>query len=281
MIVPGLTYSVKKHLLKRTRFKWVRATALHWENCRIAKTPFYRKHPFQGPLSLRAADMRTVVEPDHDLLYHRIPKNGNSSLVTSVKQIIEGRQLSDSIASKRAEKRQVRNPSELTDTEANRVPEFFKFLVARNPYDRTLSAYLSKVVAKFAKGKKGLERRIPKTLLSNGTDAPPSFEAFCEYLAAMGPYENDHWSPQVDFLIFPVESYDFIARLESIDEDFSVIASRINCNAGTTGMVPEDPIHRTGASSRRKEFYTERLYDLISDVYRRDFELLGYDPLDH
>jgi hypothetical protein len=44
-------------------------------------------------------------------------------------------------------------------------------------------------------------------------------------------------------------------------------------------MVSEDATHQTKASSRRAEFYTSKLYNLVYDLYRKDFEAFGYERI--
>jgi hypothetical protein len=41
-------------------------------------------------------------------------------------------------------------------------------------------------------------------------------------------------------------------------------------------MVEEDPLHATGASSKRSRYYTPALYALVYDIYRQDFDSFGY-----
>jgi hypothetical protein len=267
--------TLKRRFLKKGRPDWLRQSLLRLEDERIARAPFYRLHPYPGQMALREVDLRCVVDAEREILYHRIPKNGNSSLVTSITQLTSRAELSGEIGAKRRLKRAALLPSMLEQAQAEAAEGYFKFFVVRNPYDRALSAYLSKVVKKVEAGKKS---KLNAAGLQLETRAP-SFERFCEFLAEGGLYDDHHWSPQTDYLVLPMEKYDFVARLETIDRDFSLLAERLTGSPGDHRMVSEDATHQTKASSRRAEFYTSKLYDLVYDLYRNDFEAFGYERI--
>jgi hypothetical protein len=262
-----------KRFRKHGRPEWLRNLLLRLEHRRIASLPFYKINRPAGRMLLSELDHACVVDTKHQIFFHRIPKNANSSLVTSVHQLLEGNEVSTAIEDKRRLKKATQRPSLLDAAEAQKVGDYFKFLLVRNPYDRALSAYLSKAV-KYAKEGK---LRVPGR--SRAAGGVPSFAEFCRFLADDGLYKNRHWSPQVDYLVFPEDRYDFVARLESIDTDFDILAKKLGRGSLGIKMVSEDPRHRTGAAGRRQEFYTPELYDLIFEVYRRDFEAFAYDKV--
>jgi hypothetical protein len=264
-----------KRFRKRGRPEWFRRFVLRQEDVRLSKLPFYRLHRYSGRMSLRAVDQACVVDMEHGIFFHRIPKNGNSSLVTSISQLMQGSDLSPAIQDKRKLKDVQVRPSALSAEQARAVDGHFKFFVVRNPYDRVLSAYLSKILRPAKLGKPSRLRRDSKP----GAPAP-TFEEFCRLLAAGALYQDRHWTPQNEYLVFPKEQYDFIARLESIDTDFHLLAEKLGRSSAGKGMVAEDPSHRTNASARRQEFYSETLYDLVYDMYRTDFEAFGYSRSD-
>jgi len=267
----------KQQFLQKGYPEPLRRRLLSLEERRIAASPFYTRHPYRGVMDLRDVDLRCVVIPEHKVLYHRIPKNGNSSLVSTMLNIFEGGDLAERIEDKRYSKKVVKNVSELTREETMRLGEFTKFLIARNPYDRTLSAYLSKVVKRYPK----LKPQHPlKTLQrpDGGNATPPDFETFCGYLAKDGLYADHHWMPQHGYLVLPIGDYDFVARLESIDTDFPKIIARIAPWREEKTLVREDAPHRTSAASKRSQFYSEKTYEIIGELFAKDFETFGYDP---
>jgi hypothetical protein len=227
-------------------------------------------------MNLRDVDLRCVVIPEHKVLYHRIPKNGNSSLVSTMLNIFEGGPLAQRIEDKRYSKKLVQNASELTRQQVDDLGAYTKFLIARNPFDRTLSAYLSKVVKRYPKLKP--DHPLKRDVGGNtNSAAPPDFELFCRYLAAGGLHVDHHWSPQHDYLVLPIATYDFVARLETIDSDFPKIVARIAPWRDEKTLVREDAPHRTSAASKRAQFYSEKSYAIVAELFARDFEVFGYD----
>jgi hypothetical protein len=159
----------------------------------------------------------------------------------------------------------------LSPEDARSVDSWYKFIFVRDPYSRLLSAYLSKVAA-------GWNREDIRAVIDfdkSDITAPPSFETFCRSLESRGLYGNLHWRPQVDFLFFPLQKYDFIGRFESIDRDFRSVALAIRGKA-ELDVIEEDATHRTRATDLLSKYYTSDLYDLIYRLYRPDFEAFGY-----
>jgi len=267
----------KQQFLQKGYPESLRRKLISLEEKRIAASPFYTRYPYEGTMNLRAVDLRCAVIPEHKVLYHRIPKNGNSSLVSTMLNIFEGGELAERIEQKRYSKKLVHYASELTRKQVDELGIYTKFLIARNPYDRTLSAYLSKVVKRYPKLKP--EHPLKQDFGAGGGDAvPPDFEAFCRYLAEGGLRADRHWRPQHDYLVLPIASYDFVARLETIDCDFARIVEHIAPWREDKALVREDATHRTSATSKRAQFYTENSYAIVAELYARDFEIFGYDP---
>jgi len=268
---------LKQQFLKKGRPKILRRALLSAETRRISSSAFFRRFPYAGKMNVRDVDLRCVVIPQHKVLYHRILKNANSSLVATMSHIFEGRELAERIEDKRYSKKLVENVSELGESEVSQLADYTKFLIARNPYERTLSAYLSKVVRRFPK--LGPDHPLKKFAASRGAaDAPPDFETFCRYLAEGGLYNDLHWSPQSAYLVLPIAQYDFVARLENIDTDFPKIVARIAPWAPATRMIGEDRRHSTAAPSKKPEHFTDAAYAIMADLYRQDFEAFDYDP---
>jgi hypothetical protein len=266
----------KQQFLQKGYPESLRRKLLSLEERRVAASPFFTRHVYRGAMDLRDVDLRCVVIPQHKVLYHRIPKNGNSSLVSTMLNIFQGAELAERIEDKRYSKKVVMNVSELTRAEVDDLGAFTKFLVARNPYDRTLSAYLSKVVKRYPKLKP--DHPLKQRFAGRGGESVPDFESFCRYLAEGGLRVDHHWSPQHDYLVLPIEDYDFVARLERIDTDFPRIVARIAPWRTEKTLVREDTPHRTAAASKRGQYYTDLAYAMVAELFARDFEVFDYNP---
>ncbi len=145
----------------------------------------------------------------------------------------------------------------------------------RNPYSRTLSAYLSKVYSNLKKNKKvHINKRNLSGIDLNKCD---TFTQFCHFLDSGNLYANGHWAPQSEFLIFPVAEYDFIGHFESLSGDFDKVAANILKKETGWGVIKEDPGHATNADARMDAFYTRETYDIIYRLYQVDFDMFGYE----
>lgn len=241
---------------------------------KIASSPFYKAFPYQGNIPLSIANRMTVVDDDLKIFFHRIPKCANSSLTASIAQIKFAKEFGSDHRTKNAIKRILPTPADMTRSSVADLDNYYKFTVVRNPYSRVLSAYLSKVVGKYQKNK---SHHLPNTLRSG--DTPPDFVEFCKYLDTYGPYENHHWYPQSDYLLFPVSRYDFIAKLENINQDFATILKKISNGYQDYKFVEEDPSHKTSADEKMKAHYNRQAYDIVFNIYKDDFENFGYDRI--
>jgi len=152
--------------------------------------------------------------------------------------------------------------------------DYFKFAFVRNPWDRLLSCYLDKVVRK----------NVPPYLLKNALSAGVEFYAnmpFAEFVEAVYriPDEkaNPHFRSQHLTVCGPdgEPMADFVGRFERLREDFARVAEEI----GSPELeLPER--NRKGTSKRGsshyREFYDERLRNMVHKRYEKDVETFGY-----
>lgn len=219
----------------------------------IPFTPFYRQYPYRGGVSVNSADARGCVDMDLGFFFNRIPKAANSTVVTNLARLKSGREVPSKLA-----KKMFRTPSALNFREAARVGSLFKFTVVRNPYTRTLSAYLDKV-----------ERRALRD------NKESSFRDFLQSLKDGKLYSNAHWAPQNALLLLPVSQLDFVGRVESLDSDLYWINEKIR------GRAPEAPLtsflgNATGAGSKLHAYYDAETAELVRQLYQKDFEVFSY-----
>lgn len=224
---------------------------------RIAATPFYHAHPYRGPISLASLDSRVAIDFELGFLYNRVLKAANTTIIATLASL-KGKTDGNP-------KDLFRTPSDLNENEAQQIPSLFEFAFVRNPYSRTLSAYLDKI----ARGK-----RQPLELAKK-SGHPPSFEDFCIYLEHYGLYENPHWAPQSSVLLLSTNEYDFIGRTESLDSDLDVVVRQLRSHIGGSGMVDRQ-LHRTGADALIQDYYTAECQRIVGSLFRDDFRRFGY-----
>ncbi|KAM4698782.1 carbohydrate sulfotransferase 12 isoform 1-T2 [Rhinophrynus dorsalis] len=177
-----------------------------------------------------------------------------------------------------------------------KLKKYTKFLFVRDPFVRLISAFRSK----FELENEDFYRSFAVPILtrySNQTNVPdsvgeafssgtkPSFSQFIQYLLdaqteKQKPF-NEHWR-QVYRLCHPCQiEYDFIGKLESLDQDAALLLRQLNIDS--LFQFPPSYRNRTASSWEEDWFskiplsWRQKLYKL----YEADFVLFDYHRPDH
>lgn len=218
----------------------------------IAHRPFYKHYPYRGGVAIDSANARGCVDLELGVFCNRIPKAANSTIISNLTMLKYGRE----IPSKKA-KKLFDTPASLSKQQMAQFDALFKFAVVRNPFTRTLSSYLEKVERRAAnKGKQ------------------TSFKHFLHEVRDRLLYTNAHWAPQHALLLIPLENFDMIGKVESLNSDLITIRSRIS--PGTEYPVTSVMHNATGASGKLQQYYDDELIKLVREIYREDFEAFDY-----
>ena len=152
---------------------------------------------------------RVVFYPEHNIAFNRIAKSGNSSVILYLDEAIRGpsSHQDDYKQAKRLAMRTGKSLIEMSRSKHDRscLKNIALFTVVRNPWSRTLSAFLDKI----ANGPQDKYGHIP----GFGDNSPTGFAAFISFLANGGLHENHHWKPQSDALLLPASQFQSICRL--------------------------------------------------------------------
>lgn len=140
------------------------------------------------------------------------------------------------------------------------LADLYRFSFVRNPFDRLVSAYYSKITEH-------------NTLLSNEQfRAGMSFEEFAE-VACRIPDESVDWHVRSQWTFLEGVRMDFVGRLENMGEDFARVT-------GVLGVSPTLPHsnHRTRPDGKKsyRDHYDEELARKVGERYRSDLEAFGY-----
>jgi len=165
-----------------------------------------------------------------------------------------------------------------------RIETYFKFIFVREPLHRLLSAYKDKFMNRNRKCSKVAREKIVKAYRPQDykpnedyNDINITFAEFIQYFSSHMP-GNEHWQ-QYEQLCHPcVINYDFIGNLETLEEDASLLLKM----AGIDDRVGFPPIHKSTGSDEVLEYYSQvppRYITRLGELYRRDFEMFGYDYL--
>jgi hypothetical protein len=157
--------------------------------------------------------------------------------------------------------------------------DFFKFGIARNPFDRAVSIYhfliAPKGPARYILGKDKLIQNLIQTKTK-------TFEEFVDF--AFGSYnfplfcmKYSGWTtkvilPQTYYLYDAAgaSSVDYIGRYENLNAGWDYITDHLQLSV-------ELPWNNRSVRKRDWEsYYTPRSKSIVKEFFKRDFELLGY-----
>jgi hypothetical protein len=235
-------------------------------NANLILRPYYLVRPRLWRKPLKAADARSIVSRRRRYVYLRVPKAANTTVLrTLLEQFPEPGLDPADIDRAKIRSTHFRN---LRARELAEVRRYFTFTVVRDPYARTLSAYLDK----FKPGKRYVDLYGERIAARDGGII--SFRGFCRYLAEGGESENAHWMRQTR-LTSLADRFDVVGRTETLDADLARILSAIGSSV-TAGPIDRAGPIPTHAEDRLGEYYDAETREIVESVYAKDFAALGY-----
>ncbi|PSL00397.1 sulfotransferase family protein [Haloactinopolyspora alba] len=151
-------------------------------------------------------------------------------------------------------------------------PDWKRVTFVRNPFTRTLSCYLHRVVATPRSPTARAFRRV------SGDKGTPTFARFVEVICQQPSVEMErHWRCQADEVLDGLIELDFVGRQEHLDRDVPELSNVLFGRQVFEDSVDVDKSPKpTGASTKLGEHYTDKLAAMLVERYERDFELFGY-----
>lgn len=197
------------------------------------------------------------------LCYNKVKKNANTSVVLLLQQIEDSAPLSRNDA-----KWQSAGLADLNWRDLGRLRRFHYFVVIRDPYSRVLSAFLDKF------RHEGFRRRYGAFDLT-----PEGFGQFLRWLETGGILKDPHWDLQTKLIVWPLEKFDTVIRLENFAEEIGRLLNQRNIPhdpAVLADIFPQDASKKTSASQKLESFYNLERKAIVQRLFRADFEALGY-----
>jgi hypothetical protein len=147
--------------------------------------------------------------------------------------------------------------------------EYFRFGFVRNPFTRSLSCYLDKMV------KTPFERQRLAPALGLDPASAPKFVDFLRAVAAQSEDQRDmHWASQT-YLLRPNRiNYSFLGRFEFFRDQFTLLCERLGISIYATDL--SNSWHATNAYSKVRDYLGQEEVDLICQIYEHDFRNFGY-----
>lgn len=190
----------------------------------------------------------------HSCIFIHIPKTAGSSILAAISDNDYYRDHCDYSVYLRAS--------------PERFRQYLKFCFVRNPFDRLVSTFRY-----LASGGNQMD---DLTFKSQFDQQGIGFERFVlDFLNQDNIYAHTLFKPQHHYIFnFNHEvMVDYIGRYENLTEGYTEVMQRL----GVTSALPT--INRTpGQRTSLKEYYSKpEVIDKVLQLYRLDFELLGYD----
>nr|VFJ69623.1 MAG: Sulfotransferase family protein [Candidatus Kentron sp. FW] len=152
----------------------------------------------------------------------------------------------------------------------NRYRNYFKFGFVRNPWDRLVSCWISKV----AQNNKLF--RFPEPEL----ERMRVFSNFVDWVAGQD-METCNVHLRLQCRLIDLGSIDYVGRVENMDRDYAEVCRLLD--------IPMDGYeHRNGSSRRQgfrgytgptihyRDFYDHDLAEKVFRIYRKDIQIFGY-----
>jgi hypothetical protein len=217
-----------------------------------------------GTLNFRKM-ARVAVAPQSGFLYNRVQKNANSALITLVHWLETGRK-----AGVISSRKRVSNLADWPIREMATLGQMPRMVVVRDPFARTLSAFLNKVgTARF------------RTDVGHMEATPDCFLRFLHWLDDGRMAVNPHWNLQTEELFFPLAHYTDVIRFERLDDELAGFFARLGIDPSCmhrSGAFQRGRSHRTDTNDRLNQFYNSEGEKILQRLFATDFKALGYDP---
>ncbi len=203
----------------------------------------------------RLGRCRVAIWPEHRLLYLRLPKCGNSSVVAALPN---------------PELRRLRSATLLSSFE-----DWTTFTFVRNPWSRLVSTYRQKVAPGATTRR--LKDGVYEGFLESGIPVYSgiSFAEFCELACSFPDQATDkHLQSQSYVLMHKGEPVvKNVGRVETISEDWRRIAEIV----GITVELPRLNVTNSESGHYREYYPDSRLVNLVGDRYASDVANFGYE----
>ncbi|XP_046561095.1 carbohydrate sulfotransferase 14-like [Haliotis rubra] len=159
---------------------------------------------------------------------------------------------------------------------------YYKFVFVREPFERLLSAYRSKMAATnegmFASIGRSIARKYRNN--SHNKDPHPSFSEFLEYIVKTNTRTfNEHWQLQEDLCQVCNIKYDLIGKYEELQTTAQTILDHIGAPSNVTFPQRSDTYLTEKTNRLLRHYYQDIPPSLLEHVWRKyypDFQLFNY-----
>jgi hypothetical protein len=153
-------------------------------------------------------------------------------------------------------------------------PDVCRFCFIRNPYERVLSSYRSKIVGPKKYGD------IQETIIGwrNSKDKSlPSFPEFIDFATSQPDIHRDiHWRTQYMVLHFDKINYNFIGRFENFHDDLVKLLQILKVDEKVYESI-KSVENKSSGLSMKEAYSSDKLFEKVYKIYEKDFKTFNYD----
>ena len=139
--------------------------------------------------------------------------------------------------------------------------DYFKFSIARNPWDRLVSTWTEKVQHQWIEHDKNPYRiKVFKKYKDE------DYDFFVKNVIPSEDIHTECLSNLIDLTVV-----DFIGRFENLQQDFNIICDKIG--------IPQQKLpHRNKTKHKHyTEYYDDETREIVAKKYAKDIEYFGYE----
>ena len=220
------------------------------------KTYKYRFWYIFGLKKVNLKNFFPEIFDEHKIIFTHVPKSAGMA----VRESIGIREQIHHIPIKYYEKKKGKNS----------LQEYFKFTFVRHPISRLVSAYFFIKNGGYLGAKEDLY--FANRVMSTFKD----FHEFIEWLTPSKVWLYVYFFPQHFFITGRDGTLfqDWIGRYEYIQQDFATLASILK----EKGIIVKPLKKKNVTAKKDKVILSKREILKIYEIYKKDFELLGYEP---
>jgi hypothetical protein len=210
---------------------------------------------------------RVAVFKKNRIAFNRLKKNANSTAMIALTRLETGLLLK----SPRAAKYDAVRMDDASVLHCN-IAKFDWLLIVRNPYSRTLSAFLEKF-----QQERYVENYGKFDLSSRG------FNNFLCWLKDGGLNADYHWNLQTANIFLPVNLHNNIIRFETFQTEFLQFLKKRNPSIDAGFLEDATSIGAVWATRSEEKvdtFYNPASRKIVSELFDADFRILGYAQVD-
>lgn len=204
---------------------------------------------------------RIAFFPQLGVAFNRLQKNGNSFAMTLLHFLESGCQVDAKTAKKSSNYFFGMGVSGVIALKKAK-----KIVVVRDPFSRTLSAFLEKFT------KSAYQHLYGPFELS-----PRGFSAFLRKLETGGLRANPHWAPQTDRIALSLSHYDAVIPFSEFPTQFFAVLRELvpGAEKSWSDLPPaiKNGPRQTNAAKKVSHFYSSENIARIERLYWEDFEL--------